>query len=123
MAYTLQQGKAAEDFVADHLMSNRFTIHARNYRKRDGEIDLIAGKSDLMIFVEVKMREDNYFDLSTVITPSKQRKIIAVAKEYIAHLSYAQRTYRFDVALVQGTKHRWELSYIPNAFNEGDCTW
>ena len=98
-------------------------ILERNYRKRHGEIDLIASKSKLLVFVEVKMRQHKYFDLSDVITPSKQRKIIAVAKGYMGYLDKQERSYQFVVALLQGTDNRLDLTYIPNAFNEGDCTW
>ena len=123
MHYRAQLGKEAEERVARKLMQDGFTILEYNYRKRGGEIDLIAAKSDLLVFVEVKMRQNNYFDLSDVITPGKQRKIIAVAKEYIGRNGWQERSYRFDVALLQGTENNLELTYISNAFNEGDCTW
>ena len=110
--------------VAQHLIKDGFTILEYNYRKKGGEIDLIASKPGLLVFVEVKMRQENYFDLGDVITPSKQRKIIAVAKNYIGLKGGTfEQSYRFDVALLQGTQTGLELTYIPNAFNEGDCTW
>lgn len=86
MHYRSHLGKEAEEKVAHTLIKDGFTILERNYRKKYGEIDLIASKPALMVFVEVKMRQHNYFDLSDVITPSKQRKIIAVAKEYIGRM-------------------------------------
>lgn len=123
MHYRTQIGNAAEEKVAQSLIQDGFTILERNYRKSNGEIDIIASKSDLMIFVEVKMRRHDYFDLSQVIVPSKQRKIIAVAKRYIAFKQKINYIYRFDVALLQGSDHNGKLIYIPNAFNEGNCTW
>lgn len=123
MNYRTQLGKEAEEKVAQKLIENGFTILERNYRKKTGEIDLIASKYRLLVFVEVKMRQNHYFDLSDVITSGKQRKIIMVAKEYIARLANQDCSYRFDVALLQGTSQGLELTYIPNAFNEGDCPW
>jgi putative endonuclease len=123
MHFRSQLGKEAEDKVAQKLIADGFKIVERNYRKKDGEIDLIASKPSLLVFVEVKMRQEKYFDLGDVITPSKQRKIISVAKHYIAYRAPAECSYRFDVALVHGEGAQLELVYIANAFNEGDCTW
>ncbi|GMU19451.1 MAG: hypothetical protein AMXMBFR12_06430 [Candidatus Babeliales bacterium] len=123
MHYRANLGKEAEEKVADLLRKQGFVIVEYNYRKRNGEIDLIATKASLMIFVEVKMRQHQYFDLSDVITSSKQRKIISVAKEYIARKGTENQSYRFDVALLQGTPQRLDVQYIPNAFTEGDFSW
>ncbi len=123
MHFRSHLGREAEQKTAHYLLQNGFAIIEQNYRKRHGEIDIIASTHDLLVFVEVKMRQHNYFDLSDVITPGKQRKIIRVAKEYIARNGWQERSYRFDVALLQGTENNLELSYIQNAFNEGDCTW
>ena len=107
-----QLGNAGEDMVALTLKSQGFTLQHKNYRKRYGEIDLIAQKDDLLIFVEVKRRKKQYFALEQLITWSKQQKIIKVAKEYIARYNCDQMYCRFDVALIVGDK----LTYIPNAF-------
>lgn len=123
MHYRANLGKEAEHKIADLLRKEGFTIVEYNYRKRHGEIDLIATKASLMVFVEVKMRQHQYFDLSDVITSSKQRKIISVAKEYIARKGTENQSYRFDVALLQGTPQGLDVQYIPNAFTEGDFSW
>lgn len=123
MHYRSYLGKEAEEKVAKELIKNGFTILERNYRKKYGEIDLIASKPQLLVFVEVKMRKECYFDLGDVITPGKQRKIIAVAKHYIGRFAQQEQSYRFDVALLQGEDDSLELTYIQNAFNEGNCSW
>lgn len=117
-------GKQAEKQVAQRLEQDGFTILEYNYRKKGGEIDLIATKGSLLVFVEVKMRRQSYFDLGDVITSGKQKKIIMTAKDYLAHSNYHHSfSYRFDVALIQGINKKIELTYIPNAFTEGGCTW
>lgn len=123
MHFRSHLGREAERKTAQYLLQNGFRIIELNYRKNHGEIDIIATAPDLLVFVEVKMRQNNYFDLSDVITLGKQRKIIAVAKEYIGRNGWQERSYRFDVALLQGTENNLELTYISNAFNEGNCTW
>jgi putative endonuclease len=112
-------GIHGEQSVVDYLQRNGFAILARNYRKQYGEIDIIARKKDLLIFVEVKTRYNPYFDTSDVITPSKQRKIVMVAKEFLATqaAAFAESVMcRFDVALLttQGDHH--SITYIPHAF-------
>ena len=109
-------GQEGEQLVAQTLEQKGFVIHHRNYRKMYGEIDLIASKNDLLIFVEVKRRKKAYFDLGLLITWSKQKKIIMVAKEYIARYDHINKVCRFDVALIDGNN----LTYMPNAFTEGD---
>ena len=122
MHHRSQLGKAAEEKVANYLKQNGFTILEYNYRKKYGEIDLIATSPQLLVFIEVKMRHHADFDISEVITRGKQRKIIAVAKEFISRTGWQECSYRFDVALLEGTKGL-ELTYIPNAFNEGGYSW
>jgi putative endonuclease len=109
-------GNHGEEVTARYLQEQGFSIRAMNYRKPYGEIDIIAQKKDLLIFVEVKTRRKNYFDASLLITPSKQKKIILVAKEYIfAHTLYTM-TCRFDASLVTTEHAGHNICYIPNAF-------
>ncbi len=115
-----QLGQQGEDLVAQKLQQDGFTILERNYRKQYGEIDLIACKDDVLAFVEVKMRTRCYFDLSEVITRSKQRKIAMVAQYYAVHNNYDDKVWRFDVALVEQGKTSPTITYLPNAFTADD---
>src|SRR6185436_6403086 len=99
-----------------HLRNKGFTILERNYRKQYGEIDIIALNKDALIFVEVKTRQACSFDFSCVITRTKQKKIAAVARHYLARHTYEDKAYRFDVALVAGKDGAQNITYIPNAF-------
>ena len=56
-------GKAGEDLAARHLESRGFTVVARRYRTRMGEIDLVATSGDLVAFIEVKTRRGTGFGL------------------------------------------------------------
>ena len=51
------RGNAAEDQACRHLEGTGFTIVERNFRTRGGEIDIVARKGDLLVFVEVRSRE------------------------------------------------------------------
>lgn len=115
-------GKTGEDLVVDSLQNQGFAIVARNYRKRYGEIDIIATKVDILAFVEVRSRRQEFVDSCTIL-PSKQRKILLVAREFLAKNStlYAKKNCRFDVAFVQGIGQERSIMYIPNAFTPSEC--
>jgi putative endonuclease len=50
-------GRYGEKLALDHLGARGFTVLARNYRTRRGEIDLIAFDGRTLIFVEVKTHQ------------------------------------------------------------------
>ena len=113
-------GNVAESVVAHYLEKEGFTILAKNYMSRLGEIDLIGLKKEILIFVEVKQRTKSYFDLGELVTTSKQKKIIATAKYFLLNNEHSDKTYRFDVALLEGALPASKLTYIPNAFTENE---
>ncbi len=113
-------GKQGEELARQVLRQDGFTIITSNFRTRLGEIDVIARKKDLIVFVEVKMRSFQYFDLSSVITHSKQSKIIKAAKQFMATHDFEDVSYRFDVALVEpNATGKQSLTYLSDAFREG----
>lgn len=111
-------GIDGESQVAKYLSSQGFTILARNYRKLYGEIDIIATKSDVVAFVEVKTRTYHYLNPAEIITPSKQKKIAMTAHSFIASHDYHDKVYRFDVAFVTVVDGNINIEYIDNAFNQ-----
>lgn len=110
-------GTAGEEYIAQALLQKGFNILERNYRHRCGEIDLICRKKDLIIFVEVKTRlnQPTDLDLSSVITFSKQQKIIKTALIYLARHQFEECTCRFDVALINNFASE-RITYIADAF-------
>ena len=116
-----QVGQSGEEKVCQELIKEGFSLLERNYRQRFGEIDIIATKKDLLIFVEVKARQSNYWDLGSVITPSKQKKILKVAQLYIAIHNINNKTCRFDVAFLEPLNGTLKVTYLPNGFYWGDC--
>ncbi len=114
-----QLGIFGEKLVVDNLLKAGFSIVAQNYTQYFGEIDIIAQKGDLLSFIEVKTRHNPLFDMTELISYSKQKKIIATAKYYCARNKIVNLTCRFDVALVtSNTKNQLEVTIIENAFTE-----
>ncbi len=108
-------GNDAELFVQTYLTSQGFTILQTNYRQRFGEIDIIACKQNLYIFVEVKARASGLL-LHEAISKSKQDKIRRTATYYIQEKKSTDKDCRFDVALLSYQDKKWHLTYIPGAF-------
>jgi len=111
-------GNQGETFVAETLIKQGYVIIERNYKKRYGEIDLIAQKDDEILFVEVKTRSGLYIDPENLISLAQQKKIIATAKTYAAEHNLCEHILRFDAALLIGIPPYQKLTYIPNAFTE-----
>ena len=113
-------GQWGEEQVAEKLRRNNWTIVARNFRCRMGELDLVAENGTFLAFVEVKLRkEDRFGSACEAVTPSKQRKLRAAAQYYLmSHPTKLQP--RFDVAEVyapQGVRTESPtIYYIENAF-------
>jgi putative endonuclease len=91
-------GAWGEDQAAEYLINNGL----RNYRTREGEIDLIAIDGDTLVFVEVKTRANLDFGYpEEAVTEEKLAHIHIAAEEYLAeHLDVTD--WRLDVVAIQG---------------------
>lgn len=78
-------GAWGEKVAATHLESQGFTIVARNWRCRQGEVDLIVRGGDVYRFVEVKTRRGRQMGPPEVaLTPAKTKKLMQIAQIYLA---------------------------------------
>lgn len=94
-------GRSAEILAAAELGKRGYEIVASNYRCRQGEIDLIANEGDSLVFVEVRCKRSSaYGSPAESITPSKVRKIIATAQQYLLDQGLGDVACRFDVVEV-----------------------
>lgn len=116
-------GARAEQLVADHYTAAGYTIESRNFRCPAGEIDLIAARGELLVFIEVRSTTTDYLDSPTrTVAPAKQRRIALTADRYLAARAHAPRDIRFDVVGVRfdrsGERGRGaaRLQPIENAF-------
>jgi putative endonuclease len=87
---TLIAGKKGEDLAAAYLEKKGYGIVERNFRTRNGEIDIVAldpstgsGKNQTLVFIEVKTREGNSFGTPLeAITFFKLKFLIRTATVY-----------------------------------------
>ena len=87
----------AEDIAAEFLTAQDYRVVARNHRCPVGEIDVIAWDCDVLCFVEVRSVSDGSpMDALKTITPSKIRRVIAAARDYVDQLRGPWPLMRFD---------------------------
>ena len=106
-------GGAAEETAEQFLARHGLLMVERNYRTRLGEIDLIANDGAELVFVEVRFRSNGRFGGALEsITPAKQRRIIAAARQYMMRFPRIPPC-RFDVVCLD----RHEPMWIKGAFD------
>jgi putative endonuclease len=116
MAESHDLGKKGEDLAVNHLKNGGFKILSRNWKYGRHEIDIIAEKSDLIVFAEVKTRTDDFqIDPRTAINREKQKSIIFAADGYIRKYN-VDKDSRFDVIIVIKKGEKFEIDHIEDAF-------
>lgn len=93
-------------------------ILARRYRTRFGEIDIVSEASGMVVFTEVKARRSNRFGTAAEQIPVwKQRRIAAMALDYLAYSGRLNDDCRFDVVAIDGAGTAGEhVDVIESAF-------
>lgn len=108
-------GQSAESRAEAFLQSHGLKLLARNWRCRFGEIDLVMRDGDTLVFVEVRLRSRSDFGgAAASITPAKQKKLLATARQYLTTLKTLPPC-RFDVVAIQGTA---QPDWLRNAFDD-----
>jgi putative endonuclease len=93
-------GTRAESLAAAFLEARGLTIVERNWRRRCGEIDLVARDAGVLVFVEVRLRRRRDFGgAAASITATKQARIVAAAGLYLAQLGRTPPC-RFDAVVL-----------------------
>ncbi|MCC6869667.1 MAG: YraN family protein [Burkholderiales bacterium] len=96
----LARGAQAEALAAQFLERRGLTIVTRNFRIRQGEIDLVARDGDTLVFVEVRLRGRRDFGgAAASVTARKQQRIVTAALAYLARLPH-EPACRFDAILL-----------------------
>ena len=111
---TTLTGREGEAKAADYLRKKKYEVIGANYRCRFGELDLIAKKRELVVFVEVKLRKNDRFGAAAeAVTLSKQDKLRKAAASWLASHDCDAPT-RFDIIEIYTETGR--INHIENAF-------
>lgn len=95
-------GKIGEDLACSYLSKHNYRVIERNFQKRYGELDIIALKDNILVFVEVKTRIGRLFGLpEEAVTARKIAEIKQTAYYYkLLHPDLPERM-RIDVIAIE----------------------
>lgn len=109
------RGAAGEARAAAALQAEGWTIHARRLRTEAGEIDLIAEKAGLLVFLEVKVRR-RLADAAAALSAQQRARLLHAAAIVLAeHPDWGRQGVRFDVIVVDRSG---AVRRISDAFRE-----
>ncbi len=116
---TRVKGARGEDAAAAYLAAQGWTVLGRNYRTRSAEIDIIAGRADVVAFVEVKAWGAlSRSELGAAVDRRKQARIVRAARSFLAgRPDLADRHVRFDVVFIDSRDGG--IEHIVDAFSGG----
>ena len=116
----LDLGARGEDLAVAWYSGRGYTVLARNWRCRDGELDLVVSRDGCVVFCEVKTRSGTGFGLpAEAVTGEKQRRLRRLATRWLGEQPPSVRfaEIRFDVACVTvGSGSSGDLEVIEAAF-------
>jgi putative endonuclease len=95
-------GDTGEELVARWYADAGYRVLDRNWRCREGELDVVVARGMVLVFCEVKTRRSTAFGVpAEAVTFAKQRRLRILAMRWLdAHPEARARTLRFDVASV-----------------------
>lgn len=93
-----KKGKEAEDRAIAYLRSKGYKIIERNYFTRFGEIDVIAQKGEVIVFIEVKSNRS--WEAEYSFTPHKAKRLYKSALIYLSSKGLKGRPFRFDLIAI-----------------------
>ncbi len=117
----LRPGASGEDLACRHLKRQGYAILARNFRCRSGEVDVVAAKDGVTVFVEVKERRGSGYGTGfEAVTFGKRRRLVRAARLYAASRGLWEAPLRFDVVSIDWEDGRPRVSHELGAFSAED---
>ncbi len=113
-------GWEAEIVAAKWLERRSWTIEAHRWKMGRNDLDLVARKADLVLFVEVKLRRGRRVGAGEeAVTRRKQRRLERVAWGWILRHGRGGDRYRFDVITLDAAGPGARVTHIPDAWRPG----
>ena len=115
----MRDGARAERFVARRMHRRGFTILARNFTWRGGELDIVARRGELLVVMEVRYRgSESRRSAKQTVDQRKKRRIVQGARAFLGrHPELARCAVRFDIAGVSRKGLFLTCEWVENAFS------
>ncbi|MEA5089581.1 YraN family protein [Solidesulfovibrio sp.] len=113
----LRLGRAGEAAAEALLAGKGFTVLARNYRMRGGEVDLVCQDGETVVFVEVKTRgAGSLARPDQAVTAAKRGRLVRAAAACLSERDLGERPCRVDVVAVTASGKTLTATHLPDAF-------
>jgi putative endonuclease len=112
-------GRSAEDIAAEFLAEQGLVVILRNYRRRSGELDLVARDADVLVIAEVRTRSSEEFGgAAASVDGWKQHKIVRATTQLLQQRKdLACLRVRFDVIVIRGAGEAHpRIEWLKHAF-------
>ena len=119
MANNRSVGTRYEDLVTQYLIGQGAEIVMRNFRARNGEIDLVVRDGAYLVFLEVKYRSSGRAGTGAeAVGPKKQQTICRISDFYRLRFGLPDNTpVRYDVVECATAEHgEVVVNWYKNAF-------
>jgi putative endonuclease len=115
-------GKEGEDRACAFLQRRGYRILGRNVRSGGVEIDIVASRPRLLVFVEVKTRSSRRAGLpEESVDARKCARIVRGAASWLQEQARPFEQVRFDVIACESSEENdWRIRHIPDAFDASD---
>lgn len=117
-------GADYEERAVDYLAKRGFRVMERNFRSRQGEIDIVGIHKGQLVFVEVKYRRNRNTGFpEEAVDGRKQKRICRTSDLYrLRHREYGELQVRYDVVSICGESLRWyqnAFDYMTGGYAKG----
>ncbi|MCS7004955.1 MAG: YraN family protein [Cytophagales bacterium] len=109
-------GKEGERIACDFLEQKGYSIKEKNFRYKRAEVDIIAQKDNVLVFVEVKLRTSVRFgEPEEFVTKRKIMQLKQAAEHYVSLLT-EKVFFRFDIISILKKKNTYQIEHLEDVF-------
>lgn len=117
MAKHNETGIKGEEIAENFLQKKGYQILYRNWRYEKKEVDIIAEKDNLLIFIEVKTRSGTAFGFPEDAVTEKKQELLKLAAEEFLYRNTEYEQVRFDIiSIIYKENTVKEIEHFEDAF-------
>ena len=102
-----------EDLAGIYLRNNGYRMIERNFKAKQGEIDILARDTNEIVFIEVKTRTNIHYGRPAEAVDLKKQKHIIKAVEYYLYVRKLEEEFvRIDIIEIYLYHHKYKVNHI-----------
>lgn len=107
-------GYSGESLAEKYLINKGYKILDKNFTVHGGEIDIVAQKNDILVFVEVKTRtSDSFGEGNESVDRQKKKRILHAVQRYIdSKITHPDPDFRLDLIEIELYSKNYRLKNI-----------